>query len=276
MVYFHRLGTSQEEDILIHRDPENPEWMFGVEVSDCGKYLIISVSESCEPANRVFYIDLESAKLQKDSASFQIVKVIDSFEAEYSYITNEKTKFWFKTNLKAPNYKVISMTIEDGKEVERSDVIPHSETCLVNYVFCVDGDKLVASLLRDVKEELRLYDLNGQYLETALEPSVLAVNGVSGRKNQSEIFFKVGSFVIPGLIYRMDLKQSLKTKTPFLETQVNGLNSDEFVEKQVFVESKDGTKVPMFIVHRKNLVLNGQNPTLLCRYICHLLKSNTS
>eukprot|EP00475_Leptophrys_vorax_P015929 TRINITY_DN22315_c0_g1_i1.p1 TRINITY_DN22315_c0_g1~~TRINITY_DN22315_c0_g1_i1.p1 ORF type:complete len:766 (-),score=203.36 TRINITY_DN22315_c0_g1_i1:48-2345(-) len=266
MIFYHKLGTPQEDDVLIHRDPENPEWMFGVEVSDCGKYLIISVSESCEPANRVFYIDLESSKLEKDQSSFSIVKVIDSFEAEYSYITNEKTKFWFKTNLKAPNYKVISMTIEEGKEVERKDVIPHSESCLVNYVFCVNEDKLVVSLLRDVKEELRLYDLNGNHLETALEPSVLAVVGVSGRKNHSEIFIKVSSFVIPGMIYRMDLKESLKLKHNFLETRVNGLNSDEFVEKQVFVESKDGTKVPMFIVHRKNLVLNGQNPTLLYGY----------
>jgi prolyl oligopeptidase len=266
MVYFHRLGTDQSEDVLIYSDPNNPEWMFGVEVSDCGNYLLISVSESCEPVNRVYYSDITTLLEKKEAEKAQaFVKVIDNFEAEYSYITNESKRFWFKTNRNAPNYKIICLDLDNPNPDYFRDIIPASHKSLMNHAICVDSDKLIVSYLEDVKESLRIYSLEGEFVKSALDPSILTVTGLSGKKSQSELFFSVSSFTTPGTIYQMDLKNKEISKNVFLQIKIDGLNSEDYVEKQAFYESRDGTKVPMFIVHRKGITLNGANPTLLCK-----------
>lgn len=262
MVYYHRLNSSQSDDVLVFKDSMHPKWMFGVEVTDCGKYLILSISESCEPVNRIYLIDITQC-IPNYHSQAEIYKLIDNFEAEYDYVTNEGTKFWFKTNLNAPNYRVICVDISSPSQENWIEVIPHSDAVLT-FVSCVDEDKLIVSSLQDVKEGLKIYSLEGSVLKEILEPSILTVSGLTGKKNQSEFFYKLTSFVQPGEIRRFDLKSF--DSSVFLQTKIDGLTPENFIVKQVFYSSKDGTRVPMFIVHPKDIEMNGENPVLLYGY----------
>jgi len=254
MVYYHKVGTSQAEDLKIFETPENPAWMFSPQVSDCGKFLILSISESTDPVNRLYVCTLDQAL----SGHPGMIKLIDNFEAEYDYITNEGSLFYFKTNLNAPNNKIVSINIETGdlKEVlaELAGVI--------NFVICVNQDKLIISRLENVQESLEIRTLDGELLCRALEPSILTISDLKGRKQDSEFFYQVSSFVEPGRIFRFDLKTL--TASEFLRTKVPGLDSSKFVVFQEFYLSKDGTKIPMFIVRHEDCKLDGNNPTLLC------------
>ncbi|XP_038051795.1 prolyl endopeptidase-like [Patiria miniata] len=262
---YHVLGTPQSEDVLCAEFPENPKWMSGAEVSDDGRYVILGIRQGCDPVNRLYYCDLEKID-HKISGILPWVKLIDNFDAEYEYITNEGTLFTFKTNLKSPKYKLINIDFAQPDMENWKDLVPESDTDVLEWAACVCKDKLVLCYLHDVKNVLHLYSLGAGERLTTFPLDVGTVTGYSGRKKDTQIFYQFTSFLTPGVIYRCELDQGAIEPKTFREIEVKGFDASLYETTQVFYDSKDGTKIPMFIVHRKGIEMSGDHPVLLYGY----------
>jgi len=253
-LYYHRLGTNQSEDALIYERPDEPNWMIGGSVSHDGIYLIISLSESSAPRNRLYYQDISRA-------GRPVVKLIDTFEARYSYITNDGPVFYFQTDLDAPKNRVISIDLRNPARNNWKTVIPEQEHVLTG--ISVVNNQFVASYLVDARSEVRIYAKNGN-LEREVElPGIGSASGFSGERDETEAFFSFTSYTYPTTIFRYDF--TTHTYEEFRRPDVD-FNPEEYVTEQVFYESKDGTTVPMFITYKKGLERNGNNPTYLYGY----------
>jgi prolyl oligopeptidase len=263
MLYYHRLGTLQSEDVLVHKDPDHPTHMFSTDVTDDGRYVIVSTSESCDPVNKLALIDL-AAYPQGLPSSPKMMTLVDNFDAGYSYITNDDSVFFFKTNAKAPRYKIAKI---DLKNVSAGfvDVVPESEHVL-EYTSCVDATNLILVYQKDVKHVVSLHTLpTGKFVET-LPVEIGSIDSLTGRKQDKEMFFKLSSFLNPGVTYNYKFGDKKLTVFRTTKLKAKGLSTDDYETKQVFFPSKDGTKIPMFLIHKKGLKLDGNNPTLLYAY----------
>ncbi|KAK9768596.1 hypothetical protein K7432_000658 [Basidiobolus ranarum] len=266
MLYFHRIGTSQEEDIMIFKDPEHPHYMFGSEVTDDGDFLILSISETCDPVNKLFIADLKkTGGAITDKIEYN--KIVDNLDAEYSYIANDDSLFYFKTNLNAPRYKIVKYDLNNPKE-GFVELIPEQKGVLET-VRCTNQSNLVTIYLEDVKNVVRIHDLKTGSVLKDIPTPIGTVTSLSTRRQFDELFFSFASFLNPGIIYRYSFSKEVDEEqrlSVFRTTKVSGFDSDEFVTEQIFYESKDGTKIPMFINHKKDLPMDGNNPTLLYGY----------
>ncbi|KAI8837460.1 prolyl oligopeptidase [Chytriomyces cf. hyalinus JEL632] len=264
MVYYHRIGTDQSEDLLIYSDPENPTRMFGVSVSDCGRYLILNVSESCDPKNLVYVADLEAQFGCNSCLGVpKFSPIVSKWEAEFSWIATEGTVIFFETTLNAPKKRIVKYDIANPS-LGFVEVVAETENPL-DFNNVVDKDKLVLVYLKDVKHVMKVYNLTtGAFLNDIDMPSGSIIKGMSGTKKDNEMFYSYASFVSPGVIRRYDF--SSPSDSLFRETTVSGFDSSIFEVKQVVYASEDGTKIPMYIIHKKSTVLNGENPTLLYAY----------
>lgn len=278
---YHVLGTPQSQDVTILADPQNPTHMFGTECTHDGRYLLISVSNGCEPVNKLWYVDLEalprdasSAALQLSSFDFHtgkealpIVKMIDDFTAAWDYQGSDGTAITLHTNLDAPRYRVVrgDMGAAAGTFAAGcTDLLPQHEKDLLQWTSLLKGGTLVACYLRDVVSVLQLHSWeDGSLTKAVAMPGIGSVGGFSGSHKHTQWFFSFTSFTEPGAIY---CAEGLGEPTLFRRIATNGFSPDDFETKQVFVSSKDGTKVPMFVVHKKGLQLDGTNPTLLYGY----------
>ena len=251
-LYFHKLNTAQSEDPEVYSNPEKPDWGFYAGVTDDGRYLIISVSEGTDPKNRLYYKDLS----QPDAA---VVKLFDDFDAEYTFIDNVGTTFYFHTNKDAPRYRVASVDI--SKPTALKELVPQGEEKLESV--SIVGDQLICERLKDARSSVTAYDLNGKLIREVELPGIGSVGGFGGKRVDKETFYSFSSFTVPGAIYRYDIATGKSTiyREPKLD-----FDGSQFETKQVFFKSKDGTRVPMFITHRKGLKLDGSNRCLLYGY----------
>eukprot|EP00056_Hartaetosiga_gracilis_P008666 m.124778 g.124778 ORF g.124778 m.124778 type:complete len:703 (-) comp12963_c1_seq3:909-3017(-) len=257
---YHRIGTDQSEDVLVYEMPDNPKWMSSVTITKDGKYLVLSISEGCDPVNRFYVTECP----QVIDGKIEPKKLIDNFDAGYNYIANVGSRFTLLTNHKASNYKLITVDV-DADEFAYEDLVAEEESLLASARW-VDSDKLILNYLKDVKDTLQLNNLSDGKLIRHIDIPVGTVGGWTMNYNEPELFFSFTSFLTPGTIYRLDVSSVDNNPQVFYETKVEGFDASKFVTKQVFYESKDGTKVPMFIVHRKDIEHNGLNPTLLYGY----------
>ncbi|XP_066268669.1 prolyl endopeptidase-like [Branchiostoma lanceolatum] len=264
-LYYHVIGTDQSKDVLCGEFPDHPKWMPGAEVSDDGRYVILAIREGCDPVNRLYYCDLQTVD-HKVTGVLPWVKVADNFDAEYEYIANEGTVFTFKTNLNAPRYKLINIDFSKPEMDQWTDLVPESETDVMEWTACVNEDKLVLCYLHDVKTELYLHELKTGKRVTTFPLDIGSVVGYSGRKKDSEIFYQFMSFLTPGVIYHCDLTKDKLEPRVFRQIKVKDFDPSGFQTDQVFFTSKDGTKVPMFIVHKKDIPMDGSHPVLLYGY----------
>ncbi|KAH9616710.1 hypothetical protein KSS87_018152 [Heliosperma pusillum] len=268
-LYYHFLGTDQSEDILCWKDPENPKHFFGSEVTDDGKYLLLSTTESCEVVNKVYYLDLTS--LSSGLESFRggkellpFTKLVDNFDASYGAIANDDTVFTFRTNKDAPKYKLVRVDLKSPGIW--TDVIPQSENDVLEVALPVNKTQLLVCYLRDVKHVLEVRDLETGSLLHHLPLDIGSVDDISAERKDSVVFFRFTSFLAPGIIYQCDLNTDAPEMKIFREIVVPKFERSEFEVDQVFVPSKDGTKIPMFIVARKGIKLDGSHPCLLYGY----------
>ncbi|XP_019863981.1 PREDICTED: prolyl endopeptidase-like [Amphimedon queenslandica] len=180
-----------------------------------------------------------------------MVKLIDDdFESSYDFIANDGTVFTLKTDYQAPKYQLINVDINKPNKSDWRVLVPGGEVDVLEWAAAANDNNLVLCFLRDVKSVLMLYDMYGKVI-TNFPLDMGSVTGYSGKRNQSEIFYRFMSFLTPGMIYHCDLRNyPLKTEI-FREIKVVGFDSSIFETKQVFFPSKDGTKIPMFIVHRE-------------------------
>ncbi|KAI8837115.1 prolyl oligopeptidase [Chytriomyces cf. hyalinus JEL632] len=298
-VCYHRIGTPQEDDIVVWSDSENPERMASAEVSDCGRYLLVTVSRSTERKNLVYYADLEKQFGSKSCLGVpELVEIVGDFNAKYSLISTEGSVFYFETTLDAPNARVVKYDIEKKAKLTKTvtttttttksensttvksvkttsavavpvestfeEVIPEFENAL-DFTHVVDGNKLILVYLKDVKHVMKVHDLStGVFLQDIELPTGSIIKGLTGSKSRSEMFYAFQSHISPGIIRRYDF--ATKEDSVFSEAIVEGFDSSIFEVKQIFYPTNDGTMIPMYIIHKKDTVLNGENPTLLYAY----------
>lgn len=253
-LYFHKLGTPQSEDVLVYERPDMKELGFAGSVTDDGRYLIINVWQGTDPKNRVYYKDLT----QKDAP---VVKLLDDFDASYSFIDNDGPVCWFRTDLDAPRNRVIAIDTRHPDRKNWKTVIAESKDKLENVETI--NDQFVVGYLKDAQTAVRIYDLGGKFVRNVDLPAIGTAEGFHGKRSDKETFYTFTSFTFPATVYRYDMATG--KSTVFRQPKV-AFNPDDYETKQVFYTSKDGTKAPLFITYKKGTKLNGQNPTLLYGY----------
>lgn len=251
-LYYHRLGTSQSEDVLVYHRPDQKEWGFAGGVTEDGNYLIISVWRGTDPKNLIFYKDL------RDPQS-PVVELIREFEAEYSFVGNDGSRFWLLTDCQAPRRRLVAIDLEQPDQVQ--EVIPEAEETLQGVSLI--NNQFVAFYLKDAHTQIKTFALDGSYLGEIPLPGLGSASGFGGKRYDTETFYTFTSFTTPPTIYRYDFTSG--TSTLFRQPQVD-FNPQAYEVQQVSYTSKDGTRIPMFLVHRRGLTRTGDHPTLLYGY----------
>jgi prolyl oligopeptidase len=253
-LYYHRLGTPQAEDALIYERKDQKDWGFNGDVTEDGRYLIINVWVGTDVKNRIYYKDLQA----KDAP---IIKLLDDFDAAYNFVDNDGPVFWFMTDKDAPRNKLIAIDTRQPERANWKVVIPETAETIesVNVV----NNMFIVSYLKDAHSQVKVHKLDGSFLREVELPGIGSASGFSGKRTDKETFYAYGSFTTPYPIYRYDATTG--KSTIFRQPKVD-FNPNDYETKQVFFKSKDGTRVPMFITHKKGLKLDGTNPTLLYGY----------
>ena len=250
-IYFHKLGTPQSADRLVYATPDKPTYGHYASVSDDGRWLVITTAEGTDDRYEVHAIDLR-ARGAKPKA------LITGLENNWSFIGNEGSRFFFMTNKDAPKLKVVAMEVgRAGNPV--TTLVPEREATLDGA--SIVGGKLIASYLADAKSEVSVHNLQGKKLTSVELPGIGTAAGFSGDMDDPETFFAFTSFNRPTTIYRYDAQSG---KAAVWAAPKVAFNPDDYSVEQVFYASKDGTRVPMFIVKRRDVT--GPAPTLLYGY----------
>ncbi|MDX1572106.1 MAG: prolyl oligopeptidase family serine peptidase [Xanthomonadales bacterium] len=252
-VFFHTVGTSQEEDRLVFETPDHPDWGFAPAVSDDGRYLVITIWKGTDDRYQVAYQDLQQADSEP-------VMLIEGFDYAYEFIDNVDTRFYFRTTNDAQKGRVVSIDITDP-EAGWTEVIPEAESVLTDVGRI--GDFLVGDYLKDARSEVIVFDLEGNQVRTVDLPGVGTAGGFYGDAGSSKTFYSYSSFNAPPTIYAYDVASG--ESTLFKQADVD-FDPNDYEVKQTFYESKDGTQIPIFIAHKKGIERNGENPTLLYGY----------
>ena len=253
-VYFHRLGTAQADDELIYETPDQPELNHIAQVSDDGRYLIVTSSSGTDDRYEVTLIDRENMEAAPRT-------IVPGFEHSYSYVGNVGSTFFFTTNDGAPLEKAVKTDIA-ADSPQWTTVIPEAEETLGGVSLV--GGKLVASYLRDAKSQIDIFDLDGNPVREVALPGIGSAGGFGGDADASETFYYFTSYNQPAAIYRYDMETG--ESEPWAQPEV-AFDPDDFVVEQQFYESRDGTRVPMFIVRSKEVAQSGKAvPTLLYGY----------
>ncbi len=253
-LFYHRLGHPQEQDRLVYERRDQKEWGFDGEVTEDGRYLVISVWRSTEQRNLVFYQDLAAG-------NSPVVELIHEFEAEFHFLGNDGPLFWFTTDLDAPLRRVIAIDTTRPERTHWKEVIPQSRDTLRGA--SVVGNHFIAVYLKDAVSAVKVFDVSGKHVRDVELPGLSSAGGFGGRRDDNETFYSFTSYTVPGSIYRYDVQTGQTTL--FREPKID-FDPQRFDTKQVFYTSKDGTRVPLVIVSRKGLALDGQNPTILYAY----------
>ncbi|MHB8951388.1 MAG: prolyl oligopeptidase family serine peptidase [Pirellulaceae bacterium] len=253
-VYYHRVGTLQSEDVLVYCRPDHPDWGFQTTVTEDGDYLVITAWKGTDDKYRIFYKDLHEPYGMP-------VELVDNFDNEYTFVGNDATTFYFKTDLDAPKKRLVAIDIRSPQREAWKEIIPQAENVLtgVNFV----GNLFVAEYLKDARTQVLLYAPDGSPVQEVTLPGIGTASGFSGKRSDTETFYTYSSFAVPPSVYRFDL---ITRESRLLRRAEVKFNPDDYATEQVFYSSQDGTRVPMFITRKKDLPLDGQNPTLLYGY----------
>jgi prolyl oligopeptidase len=253
-LYYHRLGTPQSEDVLVYERRDHKEWGFGGGVTDDGRYLIINVWQGTDPKNRLFYKDLQA----KDA---KVVELIADADAAYNFIDNDGPVFWIQTDLNAPRGRVIAIDTEKPARANWKEIIPQADETLGGVSLV--GNQFFASYLKDARTQIKLFKTTGEFVRELELPGIGTASGFGGKRGDKETFYSFTGFTSPTTIYRYDVASG---KSAVYRQPKVDFNPNDYETKQVFYTSKDGTRVPMFITHKKGLKLDGSNPTYLYAY----------
>ena len=251
-IYFHAIGTAQSEDKKVFAFDNKPTWNPYPSVVQDGKTLLISVFEGYQ-ANGVY-----AKSLVNDNS--ELVPVFDKWDGRYDLIGEHDDELFFTSTANAPTGKVIKVDFDGG--VKATETVIESTSDTLSSVSLL-GEKLFAQYLKDVKGQVSVFDLNGKKIDEIAFNDIGSVSGFYGSKNADTTFYKLTGFTNPGQVIAYDVKSGESSLFKSIDT---GVNYDDYETKQIFYTSKDGTKVPMFIVHKKGLKLDGNNKTLLYGY----------
>jgi len=252
-VYFHKLGTPQSQDRLIYKVTNHPTHVPQAHVTEDGRYLIVTLSEG----DLVNGVDVLPLKRRHAKA----LPLFDKWDALYNFIGSKGDELYFHTTNSAPKGRVIAVNLRHAAPAAWRDIIPEADMTLesANYV----GGRIVAAYVHDAHSAAKLYETTGRFVGDVPIPNLGTVAGFGGEGHDLETFFSYTDYVTPTAIYHYDPRAN--TATPWRSAHIPAV-TDGYVTNQVFYKSKDGTRVPMFITHRRNMQKDGNQPTLLYGY----------
>jgi prolyl oligopeptidase len=258
-LYYHRLGTEQSADVMVNDVPADDSWFVAGDVTEDGRYLVVSIARGSSNENLLHILDLGDA--DRPAIGGAPTRIVDTWDAEFSVVGNAGSILYVNTDLDAPHRKVIAIDLASPGREHWKTIIPESPDTISTADLI--GGKLVIETMHDVASVVSLYSLDGTSLGRVDLPGIGSILGISGREDSPELFYSFTSFTRPTTIYRRDLAtgESSVFRTPKVD-----FDPSNYVTEQIFYPSKDGTKVPMFITHRKDLKLDGTHPTLLYAY----------
>jgi len=258
-LYYHRLGTDQAQDVLVYERPDQPDWGMNGEVTDDGRYAVLTVWLGTDRRNRVYYRDLKDPRHPRITG--EVVRLLDDFDASYAFVGNDGPVFYFLTDLDAPRKRVIAIDTRHPERGRWRELIPQGQDVLEGVQ--IIHDTFVANYMHDASSRLRLFALDGRMLKDLELPTLGSIGSISGERKDDEMFYAFTSFLYPTTIFRYDFKSGATSvfKAPTID-----FDPSRYETKQVFYTSKDGTRVPMFITYKKGLTLDGSNPTYLYGY----------
>ena len=253
-VYFHRLGTTQAADRLVYSSVGHPDWGHSAQVSDDGQHLVITIWKGTDDRHQIVYQDLSKADAEP-------AFLIEGFDSDYTFIGNVGDALYFRTNNGAPRNRLIAIDAAQPEPGNWREVIPQDQDVLDSVSLV--GGKIVASYMQDAHTVVKVFSFAGEQTGTVDLPGIGTAAGFRGRLDDTETFFVYTSFDTPTTVNRLDVETG--EVTVFRRPAVR-FDSRDYVVKEVFYRSKDGTRVPMFIAHHVGVELNGNNPTLLYGY----------
>ncbi len=253
-LYYHRIGDSQEKDRLVHERPDEPKWGFRPTVSEDGRYLVVTVSVGTDDKYGVLVRDLRDPDGELDV-------LVPGFDNEYEFLGNDFTTLYFKTDLDAPRKRIVAIDLEKPGRGDWREVVPESEHVLRD-AGMVDN-RFVCEYLEHAKTRVKIVERDGTFVRDVKFDGIGTASGFGGRRHHAETFYSFSSFATPPSVYRYDMQSG--ESTLLFRADVD-FDPTDYVVEQRFYESKDGTKVPMFVSYKMGLERNGDNPTLLYGY----------
>ncbi len=258
-VCYHRVGTPQSEDAVVYSTPDRPEQFFYPSLSDDGRYLMLSIRQSSGPINALGFIDLHDPLNPHIDGPVRMLA--DEFDAFYDYVGNDGELFYIRTDKDAPRGCVVLIDGAQPAPEHRRTIIPETDETMSDV--SVVGDRIYVTRLRNAGSVVGIFDLEGTFLENLAVPPLCTVADMRGKREDTEIFYLVTSYLLPSTIFRYDVRTG--THEPFHAPEID-FRSDDYETRQIWFESKDGVRVPMFVTCRKDVVLDGGNPTILYGY----------
>jgi prolyl oligopeptidase len=252
-VYFHRLGESQDQDALIYEVTDHPTRIPAGHVTDDGRYLIITQFDGYEK-NAVSVLDL-----RKPGATAK--PLFYAWDALYDFIGSQEDKLYFVTTKNAPQRRIIAVDARQPAATVWPTIVPEQNTALESAEYV--GGKVIAKYVQDAHSVVRVFDREGKPLGDVALPGLGEVSGFAGEATDSETFYSYTDYLTPVQVYRYDVRTNTSSlwRKPTIDAK-----TDQYITDQVFYNSKDGTRVPMFITHRRDMVKDGNNPVLLYGY----------
>ncbi|MEO6522534.1 MAG: prolyl oligopeptidase family serine peptidase [Mucilaginibacter sp.] len=251
-LYFHKLDTPQQDDVLIFGGTETPRRYIGGYLTEDERYLVITAATSTT-GNELYLQDL-------NTSGSPIITLVNNFDTQSHVIDNIGSKLYIFTNLNAPNYKVVIADADKATPGNWTDLLPETVNVLSA---STGGGKLFAEYLKDATSLVQQYNMDGQ-LERSIElPGVGTANGFGAKKEEKELYYAFTSYTYPTTIFKYNIESG--SSELYKKSGVQ-FDPELYESKQVFYKSKDGTRVPMIITHKKGIELNGKNPTLLYAY----------
>jgi len=252
-VYYHKIGTQQSEDILTYENKDFSERNYGAQTTDDENFLIISESETTT-GNGLYALNLKTGEKK-------FKQIVKGFDFDYSVIDNIDNKLLVLTNDNAPKYKLILIDFKNPDKSKWETIIPETKDVLKSASLI--GNKIIAEYLKDASSKAYIYSIDGKLENEVKFPCIGTAGSFSGKKGENTAFYSFTSFTFPSTIYKFDITEN--KSTIYYKSEID-FNTDNYETEQIFYTSKDGTKIPMFVVHKKGIELNGQNPTLLYGY----------
>lgn len=254
-VFVHKLGEPQEKDALLYARPDHPKWGFGAFETDDHNYLLFHISEGTAVENGLFYKDLSAGP------NAPVVELLKDFDADYGFVGNDGATFYLLTTKDAPNKKLIALDLANPDISKARTILPESKSLMsnVNYV----GGKFIVTRMVDAHDQVKVYDTSGKEIQEIKLPGLVSVHGFGAHQSAKVLHYYVTGYLTPGEIYRYETETGT---SKLVETTKVAFDPAAYETSQVFYPSKDGTKIPMFLTHKKGLVKNGQNPVFLTGY----------
>lgn len=252
-VYYHKLGDPQSKDVLIYKNDKYPLRNYYVFTTEDENFLILNESESTS-GNSLYIKDISIPQSE-------FILIAEGFDNEYGVIHNVEKKFYVLTNFEAPRNRLVEVDLSQPDKKNWKVIIPEKEEVLQNVH--VSGGKFIAQYMKDATSKAVVIDYTGKVLHDMQLPGIGTLAGLNGKEKENMAFYSYTSFIAPSTIYKYDVS---KNQSEVLYKSEMDFDNTLYESKQVFYTSKDGTKVPMFIVHKKDIQLNGNNPVYLYGY----------